>query len=299
MKITTYRELQSKDELLPLWWPFNPREFEKVIKVDRRLQNNPVGYVAIEDDQAVGFAGIMDIDTRILEDSQEKVGGIWGVVTHPAYARRGISTTLMQKCHEYFRKGGYKFSLLNTSKSLVAYAFYQKLGYRDVTVYPSVYKVIIETKTSTKKTREKVELNWKKILTIYNQATKGLTGFVIRDRQYGRMLEARKTIQPEKCIVTPKGYALLSDTEGSITVQELTALTKEEISKLITQVEARAKKTVVDQAVLDENLQKTYQSHGFMMLEDSYNVLMYKSLTDTTFAETYGNKFYATAADFF
>ena len=48
MEITTYRELQSKDELLPLMdqafeWPFNPVEFEEIIKADPRLQHGPVG----------------------------------------------------------------------------------------------------------------------------------------------------------------------------------------------------------------------------------------------------------------
>ena len=95
MRITTYRELQSKDQLLPLfqhvfWWPFNPKEFEKTIKADPRLKNSPVGYAALEKKRLVGFVGVMDIVTRTLHGSEEEVGGIWGVVTDPAYARKGI-----------------------------------------------------------------------------------------------------------------------------------------------------------------------------------------------------------------
>jgi predicted acetyltransferase len=135
MEIKTYRELEIRDEFLPLfqhafWWPYNPKEFKKAIKVDPRLQNSPVGYAATKNKRLVGFVGVMDITTRTLEGSEEKVGGIWGVVTHPAFTRKGISTALMQKSHEYFKEEGYKFSLLNTSKSLIAHAFYQKLGYR-------------------------------------------------------------------------------------------------------------------------------------------------------------------------
>jgi len=102
MKITTYRELESKNELLPLMdqafeWPFSPMEFEEEIKDHPRLKDNPVGYAAIEDSQLVGFVGVMDLATRTIDGAEETVGGIWGVATHPAYARRGISTALMQR----------------------------------------------------------------------------------------------------------------------------------------------------------------------------------------------------------
>jgi predicted acetyltransferase len=305
MRIVTYRELQSKDELLPLFqhffrWPFNPKEFEKTIMADSRLKNSSVGYAAIEDNHIVGFVGVMDIATRTLKGSEETVGGIWGVVTRPAYTRRGIFKTLMQRCHEYFKEKGYKFSLLNTSKVLIAYAFYQKLGYSDAIVYARAYKVIKETKKRVKKSSRKVKLDWNKILKIYNQTTKDRTGFVVRDRQYGRMLETCwKRIQPENCVVSDEGYVLLKDDEGSMTIQELQALTKEEAGRLVTKVEETARKTIIDQTVLDKTLQKIYQSHGFMLLEDSYDVLMSKPLTDKEFKETYGNEFYATAVDFF
>lgn len=113
------------------------------------------------------------------------------------------------------------------------------------------------------------------------------------------MLETRKIIQPEKCIVTGKGYALLKEDRGNVSVQEMIALTKEETSKLITQSEGKATKTVIAETVLDTSLQRAYLSHGFMILEDSYNLLMFKPLTNASFMEVYGNKFYAAATDFF
>jgi len=304
MRIATYRELQSKDELLPLfqhafWWPFNPKEFEKIIKADPRLQDSPVGYAAIKNKHLVGFVGVMDIATCTLQGSEENVGGIWGVVTHPAHARKGIFTALMQRSHEYFREKGYNFSLLNTSKSLIAYALYQKLGYRDVIVYPSAYKVIKETRKATKKSGKKTKLDWNKILEIYNQVTQDKTGFVVRSTQYGKMLETRKRIQPGKSIVTDKGYALLKEDTGNVAVQEIIALTKEEVSKLITQIEGKAAKAVIAEAVLDNDLQRAYLSRGFMFLEDSYDLLMFKPLTNASFTEVYGNEFYAAATDYF
>lgn len=131
----------------------------------------------MRDKQIAGFVGVMDIATRTLKESEENVGGIWGVVTHPAHARKGIFKALMQKSHNYFKEQGYKFSLLYTSKILIAYALYHKLGYEDTIGSPSAYKVIKETKKTAKKTRKKIKLDWDKILELYNQATKNYTGF--------------------------------------------------------------------------------------------------------------------------
>jgi predicted acetyltransferase len=304
MRITTYRELESRDELLPLfqhafWWPFTPQEFEKTIKADPRLQHSPVGYAAIENNRLVGFVGVMDMATRTLESSEEKVGGIWAVVTNPAHARKGISTALMKRSHEYFREEGYKFSLLNTSKSLIAYRFYRKLGYKDVMAYPSVYKVINRQKGITRKVSRKTKLNWNKVLEIFDQATKDQTGFVVRTPRYGKMLETRKGVHPRKSIVSDNGYALLKEERGDVSIREIVAFTEEETSRLITQSEEKAKKTVIAEAVLNNDLQKSYLSHGFMLLEDSYDLLMSKPLTNANFREVYGHKFYAAATDYF
>ena len=305
MRIATYRELQSKDELLPLfqhahWWAFSPKEFEKTIKADPRLGNSPVGYAAIKGNHLVGFVGVMDIVARTTEGSDEKVGGVWGVVTHPAHARKGIFTALMQKSHEYFKEQGYKFSLLNTSKSLIAYAFYQKLGYRGVTGYPSAYKVVKQTrKTERKSGKKNAKLDWSGVLEMFNHVMKDRSGFVVRSTRYRKMLETRRMIQPKKCVVTGKGYALLNEDKGNVSIREIVASTKEEVSKLITHSESKATKTVIAEVVIDNTLRRAYQSHRFMILEDSYDLLMYKPLTNASFMEVYGNKFYAAATDYF
>ncbi len=280
-------------------WPFNPSQFEKTIKTDPRFRNNPVGYVAIENNHIIGFVGVMDIATRTLDGAEENVGGIWGVVTHPIHARKGVFTALMTKSHEYFKEKRFKFSFLYTSRTLIAYALYQKLGYADAVIYPSVYKVAKKPEKPAEEIGEKVNLDWNKVLKIHKQATKNRTGFVIRDKQYGEMLETREKIQPEKSVITERGYALLSENEGNVRVQELIAPTREEISELIIQIEEKTAKTVVDKIVIDKKTVETYQSHGFMILRNSYDRLMSKPFTDVTFAEAYGQKFYATSVDSF
>jgi predicted acetyltransferase len=154
-------------------------------------------------------------------------------------------------------------------------------------------------KTTRKKSSQKTKPHWSELLEKFNLITRDRTGFAIRDNQYGKMLEIRKTIHPKKSIVTPKGYALLREDEGNMFVKELIAFTEEEKSVLITQIKEKATKTVIAEAVLDSDLQTAYLSQGFMILENSFDVLMFKPLAEVSFAETYGKKFYAAATDYF
>lgn len=152
MKILAYRELESKDGILPLLdhafnWVFAQRQFEDAIKIDPRLKNGPVGFYAVENGRIIGHVGVMDLATRALGGTAEPVGGVFGVATLPGFTRRGISTALMSTAHRYFKEKDYRFSFLFTSHALIAHALYLKLGYVDLIEYPSAYKVIRVKKT--------------------------------------------------------------------------------------------------------------------------------------------------------
>jgi ribosomal protein S18 acetylase RimI-like enzyme len=150
MKIVTYRELESKDDFMMLmelafWWPTSPTKMEEMISSDIRLKDGPVGFCAVTDDQLAGFVGVMDIPTKTVEGKVEIVGGIWCVATNPDFSQQGICKTLMEKAHSYFRSQKYPFSFLSTIRTIIAYALYLKLGYREVDVvnrYLGAYKVL-------------------------------------------------------------------------------------------------------------------------------------------------------------
>jgi len=165
--------------------------------------------------------------------------------------------------------------------------------------FPSAYKVIEKRNKSPKPSATKTKLDWRKILKIYDQATEDRTGLVVRDKQHGKSLKTRRKIQPEKSILTDEGYALLKAQEGTVAVQEIIAVTSEEVGKLLDLIEEKATKTIMDRIVLDENRLNTYQSHGYMVLEDSFNVLMAKPLEKIEFREVYGEKFYMSNLDSF
>lgn len=305
MKVETYRELKSKDELFPLidqalWEYLNPMEFEQDIEADPRLKHSPIGYAAIERGLVIGFVGVMDMVTRGVDGSEVKVGGIWDVATHPAHTRKGVATTLMQRTHESFKEKDCQFSLLTSGRADIAYNFYKNLGYKEVLTLPSAYKIIKPTKKLVKAAKTKMKPDWNRILRVYRQVTEDLTGLVIRSEKYMKMLELRKIIQPEKTMQTEKGYALLKENEGKVSIKEIMTPTKEETIRLIREVEEKALKTVVDRAVLSDITMDAYRSENYMTLTQSYGVLMVKPLIKSaTFKGTYGDKFYLTSVDLF
>jgi GNAT superfamily N-acetyltransferase len=305
VKILTYRELESKDGLLPLMdqafrWPFNPRSFEDFVKIDPRSRNGPVGFCAVEDARVIGFVGVLDLPTRILDGTAEYVGGIYGVATLPSHVRKGISTALMSGAHEHFKEKGYRFSFLNTSPTIVAHAFYKKLGYRDAMEYPSAYKVIEQKKPKPSRKEKTARLDFDRILEIFNEFSKDKTGFVIRDEAYLKMLKKDEGITAKKCIICQKGYVVFRKDKDGIWVREFVALNAKETERLVSLIEERAKALVYDRSVLDSALLHVYKSRGYMIHERSHGVMMVKSLAaDASFRETYGDKFYVSGLDHF
>jgi predicted acetyltransferase len=309
MKILTYRELESTDELLLLLdhafrWTFNQRTFDKLVKIDPRLKNSSVGFCAIENGHVVGFVGVMDIATRTLNGTVEYVGGIYGVATLPSHTRRGVSTTLMNRAHDYFREKGYRFSLLGTSHTIIAHAFYQKLGYTDLFECPSAYKVT-RVKTVKSQTKEKPKkIDFDQLLKIYNRRVEGYTGLVIRDTAYFEMLKKMEGFTPKDCIIDKEGYVLFKEIKGmwvnGVWIRELVAQNPKAMNKLLELAEGKAKEMIYDRAAMDKALLEVYRSRGYMIQERSHSVMMVKPLTtEASFNQTYSDKLYMTGLDFF
>jgi len=310
MKILTHRELESKDELLPLMdnafgWPFNPRTYDRLVEIDPRLRNSPVGFCGVENGRVIGYVGVMDLATRTLDGKVEYVGGIYGVATLPSHARKGISTALMNRVHEHFRERNYRFSFLCTGHALVAYSMYQKLGYTDLLERPSAYKVLKQKKTKTAVKQRSEKLDFDKLLKIYNKFVKDKTGLVVRDKDYMTMLKKTGYFGGKDCIIEEDGYVIFRSNIGgtwskATWIRELVALSAEERDRLVGLVEAKAKDLIMDRAVFDEGLLQVYRSRSYMVEKRSYIVTMVKQLAaDASFKQTYGDKFYLTELDSF
>jgi len=115
-----------------------------------------------------------------------------------------------------------------------------------------------------------------------------------------KTLGKSKTIQPQKTIQTEKGYALLKEEGENLHIKELNALCRKETTKLLRKIEEKAKKAVIARRVLNNKTLDVCQSRDYVVLKESYDVLMAKPLTKkVTFQEVYGDTFYLSSADSF
>lgn len=305
MRIVTYRELESKDELLPLLdhafnWVFNQTQFDKFVSIDPRLKNSPISFCAIENERTIGHVGVMDLATRTSDGNTEYVGGLFGVATLPGHTRKGVCTALMKRAHKYFNEKHYHFSFLSTSPALIAHALYEKLGYADLIEYPSAYKALHVKKSKQIRRQHFDSFDPSKILKIYNEYTADRTGFVVRDEAYLKMLKKVEGLKSKQYIVDAEGYVILREDKSGTWIRELVALNKKQMHKLLGAVHSRTSGPVYDRAVLDPELLDVYKSRGYMIHKKGYSVMMFKPLVPTaSFEQTYGDKFYFSRLDSF
>ena len=304
MQIVSYRELKPKDEFMVLMEmgfgaPVTPGTFAENINRDVRLKNSPVGFCAVENGKLAGFVGVLDIPTRTMDGTEETVGGIYAVATNARFARRGICKALMDRAHAYFREKKYPFSFLTTSRTIIAYALYVRMGYvevQKVNQYPIAYKVLGKHREEKK---SKTKLNYDKIYDIYQQFVEDRTGFVIRQKDFGGLFAQWETFDQKKSLQKQNGYALIREVRKTIKIQELVSLDDSTHEKLLDQVESKAPAGVLDRLVTDEKLLKIYSARGYNIQEGSNAVLMVKKLGDREFEQAYGDKFHIGLLDYF
>jgi ribosomal protein S18 acetylase RimI-like enzyme len=306
IEILAYSELKQRNALLPLMeqafgWPFDPAEFEKSIRMDPRLRSGSVGFCALKEGKVVGYAGVMDFTLRTVSGAEEKVGGLYGVATHPSCTRQGICTALLNRSHEYFMAKGYRFSLLTTSPTIVAHGLYGKLGYFDVAPFLSAYLGVRKKKVEVSKRRIVFKLDYDGMLELFREYVKGRTGFVIRDKEYLRMLFKQYGISAKDCIMIEEGYVIFKKEKESVRIRELVARDSGEMNRLIGLVENKTQKAVVGRlGISDCSVGRVYASRGFTVLEAGHGVLMAKELVaDASFNDCFGNRFYMSALDHF
>jgi len=305
VNIITYREIQPKDEIMMLmdlafWWPISPKDFDEFINMDVRLKNGPVGFCVVKDGRLAGFVGVMDIPTKTVKGETEVIGGIWSVATNPDFARQGICKSLMKAAHNYFRKQKYHFSFLCTSRTIIAYGIYKRLGYTEVEYvnqFAAVHKVLNKTKPEEKKADTK--LDPQKIYKIYQEFVKNRTGFATRQKDFVTMFAKRKRFDERKSIQKEKGYALVSEVRNVIKVQDMVALDNATYGELIDKIEELARGGIINRLVADKRLLGIYKSRGYRVQKGDDGILMVKNLSDASIDKLYDESFYMGILDWF
>jgi aminoglycoside 2'-N-acetyltransferase I len=78
--------------------------------------------------RALSHAGVVDRSAR-LNQANVKIGGIGGVMTHPAFRKQGIARAAIHRCVEFFRENGdIDFGLLVCAANLIP--VYERLGWQ-------------------------------------------------------------------------------------------------------------------------------------------------------------------------
>jgi predicted acetyltransferase len=304
MKVITYRELEPKDRFMLLmdqafWWPLSPAQLERLINLDIRLKNSPVGFCTVENGNLAGYVGVMDIPTKTVSGNIETVGGIWCVATNPRFAKRGICKTLMDNAHQYFQEKKYPFSFLCTSRTIIAYAIYVRMGYVEVekvNSYPEAYKVLGEAKPEKK---SETELDQNKVFNLYQEFIKDKTGFAVRQKNFLEVLSERKKFDDKRSVLMQKGYALVSGPREVSRIMELVGSDEQTYHDLLDQVESFSPNGVIDRMITDEKLHQVYKDRGYCIEEADHGVVMVKKLARSEFSEKYGNAFHMGMMDMF
>lgn len=302
MQIVPYAEVPQKEGLvallyLALRWYFDPSIFEERWRSDPRLRDGPAAFCALEEGLPVGFVGVMEIPTRTV-DGEECVGGIWAVATHPGFARRGISTALLEKAHQHFREKGVRLVFINTKRTFVAHGLYRKLGYEDVGRsgrYPLAYKVTRSVLASETGTFEQASEG--RVADLFLRFTAGRTGFVCRPLGFLDLQVKYGPLASKLCLQTDSGYVLAAEREGSAEIWQMVALDVEAQCTLLNALGNKVS-VVTDRLVTDERLVRGYEKCGYRLTEGTYDALLVKRLSpDVSMDRLYGDSFYISYLD--
>lgn len=199
---------------LSLYWPTTPRLLQELRSNDDRYTREFGIFAVMQDGTVASGLLLMRISTQTTQGRLE-VGGISAVSTRPDFARRGLMRAITNRAHEYFREHGLEYSVLTTSKRLVAMTMYQQLGYGEVDHSEVAVKYPNQPRTpSPKEThiRPFSEADVDSIDSVYKRAIEGTTGFIYRPKNF---LKARNCTSG--CEIRPAENVRIVESGGSIT----------------------------------------------------------------------------------
>lgn len=295
-----YQFLRLMDSAFGFTW--HPQDIIKRRKADERYKY-PFGFCLMKGKTLAGFVGVMDIPVKTIDGKTEKIGGIHCVATYPGFTRQGIARELLDVAHKHFQKLGYKFAFLFTSKSLVAYSLYEKLGYQDYTPINKLfraYKIFPKhKKREEKKDAKKIKVNHELIEEIYSRVMQNWTGFATRIKNWFKSMNMVNRLDPKMIFIEKDGYAFVASSPSTTYIMEFIAETPKTYLKILNRIKKLHSPVLIDSYITDKRLLNIYKEQGFAFRQGTYFSFMYKPLTDISFVQVFGNKFYLSALDTF
>ena len=232
---------------------------------------------ALDGDKVIAQVGAA-YPTIETTEGTVKAGFVEAVAGMPSHARKGYAMALMKKVHEQMLDDGIEVFILTTSKTLVAYSMYPKLGYHDILQYNWGLKKIQkypDTGISIKVRRHKID----DLDKMFRKSSKGQLGFVHRPNDYPRLRSSWGDGIYSKAVTfyrdgKPVGYALLRFMGEFLNVRELVTPNPKDFEPCIRTLENHFPKLYFTSSIMTrQELFKRYIDHGMKPM-DSWGVVM-------------------------
>jgi predicted acetyltransferase len=298
MPIVRFDEITDYYEFMKLMhsafsWAESLERIRKMRRLDSRYRN-PYGFALQEGKRLLGFVGTVDIPMRTLDGRVEIAGGIHSVSTDPEAARSGVATRLMEHSHRYFRRQGYRFSFLCTSRALVAHGLYEKLGYSDINAlnqYPRAFRSFPEPARDEPEAQRAKKLNSRLVQRLYERAGEGRTGCAVRVRNWPQVILEERELKTNGVIVRPDGYVFTANWGRTLFIDEWVALTPAACRDAYRRLRQRRKSAWIVAQVDSQLLLTFLKAEGFSLAYGRYQVRMVKPLGRAGFDAVFGDRF--------
>jgi predicted acetyltransferase len=185
----------------------------------------------------------------------------------PSYARKGYAKALMRRVHEQMIEDGIDMFVLTTSKILVAYDMYPKLGYKEM--IPLTWGIKKREKHPAGEIRLKVNSHAVEDGDrLFQKIARGNLGFVHRPKGYPKHKCAWGPHYSKAVSLSrggkPIGYAYVRQPEGFLNIRELVCPDPDDYGPCMRALENRfASRYVTRSLVTRHQPASEFLKHGF------------------------------------
>jgi GNAT superfamily N-acetyltransferase len=248
---------------------------------DRIRRNDPFcspwfRMYAVEGDRVISQVGAAYPEVETTEGTK-RAGFVEAVATRASFGRKGYAMKLMKRVHEQMTDDGIELFVLGTSRTLVAYSMYPKLGYHDIKEYNWGLKKggkFPESDIAIKVRRHKID----GAEALFKRASRGRLGFVLRPEEYPRKKCSWAEFYTKACTFVrkekPIGYALTREMKDFLSVRELVCPDLKDCGPCLRALERRFPKEYVTRGVSGRgDIAREFERHGFRTM-DTWGTLM-------------------------
>jgi hypothetical protein len=125
------------------------------------------------------------------------------------------------------------------------------------------------------------------------------TGLATRIKNWFKSMNMVNRLDPKMIFIEKDGYAFFASSPSTTYIMEFIAEIPETYLKILNRIKKLHSPVLIDSYITDKRLLNIYKEQGFAFRQGTYFSFMYKPLTDDSFEQVFGNKFYLSIIDTF